>query len=49
VVFAQVSMGMCFSNGKLGLQKDDAEARRWYERAARQGHLESALMLRGPK
>ena len=43
---AQVSMATCHANGYMGLPKSDAEARRWYERAARQGHAEAALVLR---
>jgi len=42
---AQASIGMCYLNGQLGLRDDD-EARRWYERAAGQGHAEAAMMLR---
>ena len=46
---AQVSLAMCYASGYLGLARDDNEARRWFERAARQGHAEAAAVLkRGP-
>ena len=37
---------MCYASGYRGLQRDDAEARRWFERAARQGHIEAVMVLR---
>jgi TPR repeat protein len=43
---AQVSMAACYANGYLGVQRDEAEARVWYERAARQGDAEAAAVLR---
>lgn len=43
---AQYNMGACHANGRLGLRASDAEARRWYEAAARQGHAEAADVLR---
>ena len=42
---AQFSLAMCFANGYVGLDRDDGEAERWYERAARQGHAEAADAL----
>ena len=42
---AQFSLGMCFANGYIGLDRDDAEAERWYERAALQRHAEAAEVL----
>lgn len=43
---AQVSMGMCYANGRLGLPQNTTEARRWYELAGAQGNAEALEMLR---
>lgn len=42
---AQIDLARCFAFGYLGLS-DHAEARRWYEHAARQGHPDAAVELR---
>lgn len=46
---AQVDLANCYANGWLGCgcgEEAREEARRWYGRAARQGHREAAAMVR---
>ena len=44
---AQATVAMCYTQGLLGLEEDLDKARWWYEQAARQGHLEATLILKG--
>ena len=38
---AQNSLGYTYANGKLGLPQDNAKAKEWYQKAAKQGHAEA--------
>ena len=42
---AQADLAWSYANGALGV-KDAAEARQWYERAARQGHEEAMIVIK---
>lgn len=39
---AQYQLGLLYANGK-GVEKDDAKARKWYEKSAIQGHTEAQV------
>jgi len=41
---AQFNLGLLYANGQ-GVQKDDAQARQWYEKAAAQGHADAQANL----
>ena len=41
---AQFNLGLLYANGQ-GVQKDDARARQWYEKAAAQGHADAQVNL----
>ena len=41
---AQFNLGLLYANGQ-GVQKDDAQARQWYEKAAAQGHADAQVNL----
>jgi uncharacterized protein len=41
---AQYRLGLLYSNGQ-GVQKDDAQARQWFEKAASQGHVDAQVNL----
>ena len=41
----QYALGWMYANGRGGLIKDDAEAVRWYRKAAEQGHAAAKAAL----
>ena len=41
---AQFNLGLLYANGQ-GVQKDDAQARQWYEKTAVQGHANAQVRL----
>lgn len=43
-VVAQYNLGLLYANGQ-GVQKDDAQARQWYEKAAVQEHADAQVNL----
>jgi len=44
-VNAEYSLGICYSDGKLGLVKDDNEAMKWYRKAAEQNVAEAEVLV----
>jgi len=44
---AQVTLGLALQGGSGALQRDPAEARRWYEISAKQGNLDAQFWLLG--
>jgi len=44
---AQLTLGLAYDGGNRAFQRDPVEARRWYERSAKQGNLDAQFWLLG--